>query len=388
MSVEQVQAGAQKVGMEAAVYKRLGVELVDGSGCVVHTKDGRELIDFYGGHAVAILGYRHAGLLGALNAQAEKLFFQTNLVDLDVRRDAAAALTALAPGDIDRAFFVNSGAEANENALRVAFRVTKRSRVICLEGGWHGRTAAASACTYDAAPWYGFPRTPFDVTRVSASDPAAMAAALDDSVAAVILEPVQGQSGAKDLDLAFLRAVRELTQARGALLIADEVQCGLGRTGFNFAIEAAGVVPDLITAAKGLAGGFPAGALLMPQRIAGVLKPGDLGTTFGGGPMACALISVVAKTLAAPGFLAHVRAMGDLIRATCKVGPVVRIQGRGLLTGLVLSRPTKDVIPELLERGIFVGGSGDPNILRVMPPLIIEETHVRKLAAALAEIRA
>jgi acetylornithine/succinyldiaminopimelate/putrescine aminotransferase len=383
-----IETNAPKTGMEAAVYKRLGVELVDGNGCVVHTKDGRELIDFYGGHAVAILGYRHAGLLSALNAQATRLFFQTNLVDLDVRREAAADLTRLAPGDIDRAFFVNSGAEANENALRVAFRVTGRSRVICLEGGWHGRTAAASACTYDAAPWYGFPRTPFDVTRVSATDPKAMEAALDDTVAAVILEPVQGQSGARDLDLDFLRAVRALTRERGALLLADEVQCGLGRTGYNFAIEAAGVVPDLITVAKGLAGGFPAGALLMPQRIAAVLKPGDLGTTFGGGPMACALISVVAKALASPGFLEHVRAMGELLRATCKVGPVQRIQGRGLLTGLVLSRPTKDVIPELLERGIFVGGSGDAHTLRVMPPLIIEEAHVRKLAAVLAEIRA
>ena len=375
-------------GAEVAVYKRLGIELVDGDGCVVHTRDGRELLDFYGGHAVAILGYRHPALLAALRKQAETLFFQTNLVDLEVRREAATKLTALAAGDIDRAFFVNSGAEANENALRVAFRATGRTRVICLEGGWHGRTAAASACTYDAAPWYGFPRTPFDVTRVPANDAAALSAALDSSVAAVILEPVQGQSGARDLDLGYLRSVRSLTRNNGTLLIADEVQSGLGRTGFNFAIDAAQVVPDMITTAKGLAGGFPAGALLLPQRIANILKPGDLGTTFGGGPMACALMCVVADALAAPGFLAHVQRMGELIRSTCVVGPVQSISGRGLLSGLRLSRPTTEVIPELLERGILLGGSGDRHVLRVMPPLIVTEAQVMRLAAALAEIRA
>lgn len=375
-------------GAEVAIYKRLGIELVDGDGCVVHTRDGRELLDFYGGHAVAILGYRHRGLLHALQQQAETLFFQTNLVDLEVRRIAAEGLTALAPGDIDRAFFVNSGAEANENALRVAFRVTGRSRVICLEGGWHGRTAAASACTYDAAPWYGFPRTPFDVTRVPVNDAAAMAAALDESVAAVILEPVQGQSGARDLDLDYLRQVRTLTRNNGTLLLCDEVQCGLGRTGFNFAIDAAQVVPDMITTAKGLAGGFPAGALLLPQRIAAALKPGDLGTTFGGGPMACALMRVVTDALAAPGFLAHIKRMGELLRATCVVGPVQSISGRGLLSGLRLTRPTTEVIPELLQLGILVGGSGDKHVLRVMPPLIINEAQVLRLAAALAEVRA
>ena len=373
---------------EVPVYKRLPLEVVSGDGVVVHTRDGRDLLDFYGGHAVALLGYRHPGLLAALARQAETLFFQTNLVDLAVRKDACLRLARFAPRGLDHVFLVNSGAEANENALRLAIRHTGRTKVVCLEGGWHGRTAAAAAVTYDSAPWYGFPRTPFDVARVQHDDPKALESAIDDATAAVILEPVQGQIGARAIAAGFLQAARALTAERGALLIADEVQCGMGRTGSRFAIEAAGVLPDLLTTAKGLAGGFPAGAVLMTEAIAQRIEPGHLGTTFGGGPLAAALIVAVLDALETPGFLEHVVAMGDLLRATCRVGPVAAIQGRGLLTGLRTTRPSAEVLAALRDRGILAGGSGDPHVIRVMPPLIIAEEHVRALARALAEIGA
>jgi acetylornithine/succinyldiaminopimelate/putrescine aminotransferase len=371
---------------ELAVYKRLPVEIAGGEGVRVRTADGRTLLDFYGGHATALLGYRHPGLLEALARQAHALFFQTNLVEVAVRRRATDRLVRFAPEGLSRVFLVNSGAEANENALRVACRATGRSRVVCLEGGWHGRTAAAAAVTYDAAAWYGFPRAPFLVTRVPHDDPQALATAVDDDTAAVILEPVQGQIGARALDPAVLCAAREATRRSGALLIADEIQCGMGRTGHPFAITASGVAPDLLTTAKGLAGGFPAGALFLTEELAATIRPGDLGTTFGGGPMAAALIVSVLDALEAPGFLEHVRRMGALLESTCRVGPVTAVQGRGLLRGLRTMRPAAEITRALLERGILAGGSGDPHVVRIMPPLIVEEDDILTLARALEEL--
>lgn len=379
-------ATSMQSAAELPVYDRLFVEIVEGHGVTVRTAEGKELLDFYGGHAVAVLGYRHPRLLAALKDQAERLFFQTNLVDVEIRREATSALAGFAPPGLDRVFLVNSGAEANENALRLAFRVTQKSRIICLDGAFHGRTAAAGACTYGSSKWYGFPRAPFDITRIPPEDVQALDRALAGDVAAVILEAVQGQIGARDLSVSYLQEVRRLTEDRGTLLIADEVQCGMGRTGVPFAIEHAGVLPDIITTAKGLAGGFPAGALITTEKIAASLKPGDLGTTFGGGPMASALIVAVISELARPGFLENVARLGDLLRSTCQVGPVKAIQGRGLLLGLRMSRPSKEVLPELLARGILAGGSGDPHVVRVMPPLIVEEQHIDTLRRALESI--
>lgn len=371
---------------ELPVYARLPIEIVEGSGMNVRSKDGREFLDFYGGHAVAVLGYRNPKLLEALTEQAHKLFFQTNLVDVDIRREACRALADFSPAGLDQVFLVNSGAEANENALRLAFRITKRKRVVALDGAFHGRTAAAGACTYDSPKWYAFPRTPFDVTKLAVEDFDALDRELDQDVAAMILEPVQGQVGARDLSLEYLHRARELTRERGIFLIADEVQSGMGRTGRAFAFEHAGILPDVVTTAKGLAGGFPAGALITSRSVSGKLKAGDLGTTFGGGPMACALIKTVVHELERPGFLEHVARMGELLRERCRVGPVRSIQGRGLLCGLRLSRPTKEVLPELLARGILAGGSGDPDVMRIIPPLIVEPCHIDALAKALASI--
>lgn len=369
------------------VYAHTPVEPVRGEGVMVTTRDGRELIDFYGGHAVALLGYRHPRVLAALAGQAEELFFQSNSVPLAVRARAAERLVRFGPEGLTRAFFVNSGAEANENALRMAFRRTGRTRIVALEGAFHGRTAAVAALTWKSERWYGFPRPPFDVTIVPRHDLDALRAALGPDVAALILEPIQGQAGAVDLGAEYLAAARELTRAAGALLIFDEVQCGMGRTGYPFAAQAYGVTPDLLTVAKGLAGGFPAGAVLVSEEAAAGLKHGDLGSTFGGGPLACALIETVIDILETEGLMARVGTLSALIRDTCQVGPVTGVQGAGFLLGLRTTRPAREVVDELLDKGIMAGTSADPNIVRLLPPLVLEESHVAALAKALAEIR-
>ncbi len=374
---------------EFPVYHRLDLEIVEGAGSRVLTRDGHELIDFYGGHAVAALGYRHPRLVSALAEQAERLIFQTNLVELQERRDACEALAKFAPPGLDRVFLVNSGAEANENALRLAFRgsdTSGRTQVVALEGGFHGRSAAAGACTHGHDSWYAFPRSPFDVQWVPPDDPEALAATIDDTTAAVILEPVQGIAGARTLSREMLRTARSATEHHGALLIADEVQCGMGRTGTAFAIEDAGVTPDLLTTAKGLAGGFPAGAVLASAELADALPKGSLGTTFGGGPLACVGIWTVVECLSAPGVLEQVARLGRRIQDRCLVGPVREIQGRGFLLGLRCDRPARDVLPALRQRGILAGGASDPNIVRLMPPLTLGEAEVEALEQALADI--
>jgi acetylornithine/succinyldiaminopimelate/putrescine aminotransferase len=369
------------------VYAHTPVEPVRGEGVMVYTRDGRELIDFYGGHAVALLGYRHPRLVEALSRQAEALFFQSNAVPLSLRARAAERLVRFGPAELTRAFLVNSGAEANENALRLAFRHTGRTRVVALEGAFHGRTAAAAALTWKSERWYGFPRPPFDVTFVPRGDLKALEVALGPDVAALIIEPIQGQAGAVALGADYLAAARELTRAAGALLIFDEIQCGMGRTGHPFAAQAYGVAPDILTTAKGLAGGFPAGAVLASDAVAAGLSKGDLGTTFGGGPLACALIETVIDTIESGDLMSRVRTLSALIRETCQVGPVRSIQGDGFLLGLRTTRPAKGIVEELLGLGILAGTSGDPDVVRLLPPLVLEESHVAALAKALAEIR-
>ncbi len=369
------------------VYAQLPLEIASGEGVTLRTTDGRELLDFYGGHAVAGLGYRHPAILERLQAASSRLFFQTNAAPSADRREAAAALVGFAPDGLDRAFFVNSGAEANENALRLAFRARPgRDTVVALAGGFHGRTAAAAAVTDGSGPWYGFPELPFRVRTVSREDPAALAAAVDSRVAAVIIEPIQGMAGAVALPDAFLRTARAAADAAGALLIFDEVQCGMGRSGKPFACEWSGVRPDLLTTAKALAAGFPAGALLAGEEVAGTLPKGALGTTFGGAPVACALIATVIRVIREDGLLARVRRLSQRIRTEALVGPVTAVQGRGFLIGLVCSRPAREVRDELLRRGIFSGISNDPQVLRLMPPLILEAVQVDALVGALSQI--
>ncbi|MEY2742671.1 MAG: hypothetical protein RIS21_1039 [Planctomycetota bacterium] len=370
------------------VFHITPVEPVKAEGVWITAKDGRRYLDFYGGHAVALLGYGHPRLCATLDAQARTLFFQSNAVDIAVRRRAAERLVKFGPKELTRAFFVNSGAEANENALRVAFLATRRPRIIAVTGAFHGRTAGAAAITAGHEKWYAYPNKPFDVTWVPVDDIPALEKAFGTDVAAIILEPVQGVAGAKDLSPEFMKAARALATCWGALFISDEVQCGMGRTGWPFAVMAHGIVPDIITTAKGLGGGFPVSAVLVTDALAAVVKKGDLGTTFGGGPLACAMVETVIDTIEQEDLLPRVRRLGERIRKEAVVGPVVGVQGAGYLIGLRTRRPAKEVLEQLRAKGIMAGSAGDPHIVRLLPPLVLEDAHVDLLIAALKEIPA
>jgi len=367
------------------VYGQWGFEPVSASGVHIQCKD-RELLDLYGGHAVAALGYSHPALVAALNEQAQTLFFQSNAVALEVRAEAAAKLAAFAPDGLNRVFLVNSGAEANENALRLAFKKTGRNKVVAIEKGFHGRTAAAGACTWGAEKWYAFPSTPFAVDFIPRNDVQAVADHIDTDTAAVIVELVQGVAGAFDLDPAFVSAIASQCEAAGAVLIIDEVQTGIGRCGKAFATELYDLAPDIITTAKSLGGGFPVGAVIVTDAIAAVAQNGDLGTTFGGGPLACAMISAVIDTIESDNLLENVCEQSRYLRDNCPVGPVTGVQGHGFLTGLICDRPAKEVSAALLEKNILVGGSSDPNVIRLLPPLTLQREHVQQLLDALEEI--
>jgi acetylornithine/succinyldiaminopimelate/putrescine aminotransferase len=369
------------------VYSLLPFTPVRGDGVYLQDAAGRRILDLYGGHAVAALGYGHPELTAAITRQAQELLFQTNALPLKVRDEAADKLAAFAPAGVGRVFFLSTGAEANENALRLALRTTGRSKIVAMEQSFHGRTAAAAAVTWGAAQsWYGFARTPMDVQFVPRNDVAALEAAVDSATAGVIIEPVQGLAGAFDFAPEFLRAARRICDERGALLILDEVQTGMGRLGEPFGAQLFGVRPDLLTVAKGLGGGIPCAALLMTPEIAADLKPGSLGTTFGGGPVACAAICVVVDVISRDDLCANVREVAAAIRATCVVGPVTGVQGKGFLTGLRTTPKAALVRDALLERDILTGTSADPHVLRLLPALTLTKAHVRRLAEALEEL--
>ena len=358
------------------VYGQLPFVPERASGCDIFTRDGRRILDLYGGHAVAALGYGHPRLVQAIQEQSSKLLFQSNAVALDVRADAAEQLTRISPSGLERVFFVNSGAEANENALRMAIMATGRKKVLSITHGFHGRTAAAAAVTWNADKWYGFPAKPFDVDFIPRDDIATATSMIDGSIAAVIFEPVQGVAGAYDLSTDFIETLRSATSKHGAVLIADEVQSGMGRCGQFFAVKAHGVTPDIITSAKALGGGIPCGAVLCTESIAAHFSVGDLGSTFGGGPIAAAAITATVQGILAEHLLANVRAREAQIRECCVVGPVRKIQGMGLLLGLVCDRPAVEVRDALLEHDILTGTSSDPNVLRILAPLVLQESHV------------
>ena len=369
------------------VYGQLPFVPAQATGCDLVTTSGQRILDFWGGHAVAALGHGHPRLVQAICEQARQLIFQSNAVALDVRAAAAEQLVGIAPKNLSRVFFVNSGAEANENALRMACLATGRQKILALTHGFHGRTAAAGAVTWNSADsWYGFPNTPFAVDFIPRNDVAAAESMIDESVAAVIFEPVQGVAGAFDLSPDFVAALREGTSRTGALLISDEVQCGMGRSGHYFAIEACRAEPDLLTTAKGLGGGIPCGALLCSESVSKTVGLGSLGSTFGGGPVAAAAIIAVIETIKAEDLLANVRRREAEIREHCVTGPVRSVQGMGLLLGLVCDRPAAEIRDALLQRDILTGTSADPSVLRLLPPLVLQPEHVRRLAKALGAI--
>jgi acetylornithine/succinyldiaminopimelate/putrescine aminotransferase len=372
------------------VYAQLPLVPVSGRGSLLFDADGQAWLDAYGGHAVAATGHCHPTVVRAISEQAAQLLFYSTALPHPVREALAAELVARCPAPLSSVFFCNSGAEANENALHLARKQTGRSLIVALAGSFHGRTAATQAVTsgekYAAtARRAGLPlgrMVPFD-------DVAALDAALDDQIAAVIVEPVQGMAGARACSPEFLAAARRLCDQRGALLIFDEVQCGVGRTGHFTAAESFGVTPDFITLAKGLASGLPIGAMITTASLAETVHTGDLGSTFGGGPVPCAAARATLQVIDAERLLENVRSVSAQLReGALALGPgaVSAVQGRGLLLGLKLGRPAADVQKALFARRILVGTAADPSVLRLLPPLSFTPEQASQLLSALAEV--
>jgi predicted acetylornithine/succinylornithine family transaminase len=372
-------------------YARQPLAIESGHGVWVRDDRGRELIDLVGGIAVNVLGHSHPAVTEALAAQSRRLIHTSNLYYTEPQVELAERLIATAfPA---RVFFCNSGAEANETAIKLARKWGRRHRdgatgIVALHGGFHGRTYGALAAT--ANPRYREPFEPLPAGfRHVAADLGAITAAVDGSVAAVLLEPVQGESGVVPLSDRLIAGVRELCDKRDALLIVDEVQTGMGRTGRWWAHQHAGVTPDVMTVAKGLGGGFPIGAVLAAPR-ADVLEPGDHGTTFGGNPLAAAVACAVLRTIEDQQLVERAASIGEYLRESLlSLGsdgvPVAAVRGCGLMLGLVLSEPIAARAGRAaLDCGVIVNAIGD-SVLRLLPALIITEDEVDEAVRRLRE---
>ncbi len=382
-------------------YARQDVRFVRGRGCRLWDDAGREYLDAFAGVAVSALGHAHPELTAAIARQAGELIHVSNHYRIQEQEDLARELVQRAfPG---RMLFCNSGTEANEAAYKIvrlwgnqrgnqggnqggdqAGGRPKR-RMIAFQNGFHGRTLGSLSITANPAyrePFEPLPPADFlpygDVAAVSA----AMAAG---DVAGVFVEPIQGEGGLHVAPVAFLAALRRLCDQHGALLVIDEVQTGIGRTGKAFAWQHDGVVPDLMTLAKGLGGGVPIGAVMVREAVAGLLKPGMHGTTFGGNHLACAAGLTVLGEVLQPGFLANVAACGDRLQSGLRrLFPGQEVRGKGLLIGVQLPSPPADLVKAALAQGLIVGPSGN-NTLRLAPPLIVTTEEIDEILTRLGK---
>lgn len=373
---------------QAPVYSKFPISLERGSGVWVFSAEGKRYLDLYGGHAVAVAGHCHPRLVLALRRQAEKLIFYSNLAYNSERALAAQQLIGAAPAGIQQVFFVNSGAEANENAIQMARRMTGREGLISFEGGFHGRTSAAlSATGLGSMSSLCRPAVPGHLLAPFGDLQAVEELMLRQEIAGVLLEPVQSMAGVRSASAEFFRGLRRLCDRSGALLIYDEVQTGMGRTGDYFFAPRHGVTPDLMTLAKGLAGGVPAGALLIGERVVGHIRNGDLGSTFGGSPLICAAIRATLEIIEEEDLLVNVRRQSAYLQEQCKQLPQVEdFLGLGFLIGIRLAVKAGPVKDALFERGILTGVSHDPQVLRLLPPLTLQRPEIDLFLEALADI--
>lgn len=368
-------------------YAQFPFEMLAGSGSRVRTRDGRELWDFYGGHAVCGLGHCHPAVSDALATQARQLAFYSNVVPLEIRTRAAQRLVSFAGAGLRHVFFCNSGAEANENALKLAIQQTGRTAIAVVEGGWHGRTLLALSATTEEKLRAPFARLLCESVRLRLNDPDDVRR-LDDNIAAVIVEPIESIAGIVALAPEFLTALRTRCDEIGAFLIYDEIQTGVGRCGRPYLAGEHGVYPDLVTSAKSLGNGFPIGAVLMNVRVGAAVRSGDLGSTFGGGPLACAALNAVLDVIEQERLVEHAAALGERMRTRLCVGPVREVLGRGCLIGLSVTRPAKEIQAELFDLGFITGTSANPHVLRLMPPMNLPLDAIDELSRALQWIGA
>ncbi len=356
--------------LQIPTYTKYPLAAVRGEGCYLWDADGNRYIDFYGGHCVTPLGHCPAPVVQAVSQQLRELIFYSNVVYSPVRARAVDLLHRVSPPGVERVFLCNSGTEANETALKLARTVTEKTGVIAFEGGFHGRTLGSLAATWNPCyrepyadvlpPTHFAPLNDLDIVRglfERAGD-----------IAAVIVEPIQSMAGVIEATPDFLAGCSELCRRFGAVLIFDEVQTGVGRTGTFSIAEQLGVRPDLITMAKSLASGIPVGAVLASRDIAETVRPGDQGTTFGGGMVAMAALEATVSTIVREGLMGRAKKIFERVKDG--VSPhVAAIRGRGCLIGVQLHVPAADAVRRLRDEGVLVGGSGEEHTIRLMPPL-------------------
>ena len=377
----------------AQTYKRQPFALVKGRGMFVYDAEGRRYLDFVGGIAVCALGHSHPALVKAISEQAKKLMHVSNLYFIQPQVELAALLAKITPHGIDKFFFCNSGAEAVEAAFKLAVKHTKRRRIVAMEGSFHGRTAATVGATWKSAYREPFaPLIPDIFDFIPFNDLAAAELAISDQTAAVIVEPIQGEGGVNVPADDYLPGLRKLCDERGALLICDEIQCGMGRTGKWFACEHWGVKPDTITMAKALGGGFPIGCMGARSEVMRSFSPGDHASTFGGNPLACAAAKAVVQTmlkLKIPKRVAKTGAYfkGRLQELADKHACVREVRGLGLMLGMELASKemAETAVTKARERGFLINCTAD-KVLRFVPPLTVEREHIDRLIKTLDEI--
>ena len=365
---------------QLATYKKMPIAAERGDGVWIYSSDGEKYLDLYGGHAVAGTGHCHPHVVQAIREQSEKLLFYSNLVYSDARARAAEQLISIAPAALTKAFFCNSGTEANENAMRMARMATGRENIITFGGGFHGRSADAISATFlGKYRELGRPNVPGHL-QATFGDIESVHALIDDNVAAIMLEPIQSMAGVRMAQPAFYRKLRELCDSHGVVLIYDEVQTGVGRTGeWFFAGSAAGdgVVPDIVTLAKALGSGVPVGACLVTEAISSHIKENDLGTTFGGGMLAMAAVTATLEAIRNDRMLANVKTVEAHLRERLReIEPVVAVRGLGFLLGIEFNDKAAPIHKALLERKIITGTSSDANVLRLLPPLCLGADNV------------
>ena len=372
-------------------YKRFSVVFTRGRGCTLEDTEGRTYTDFVAGIAVCNLGHAHEGVAEAVSAQAERLVHVSNLYYTEPQTELAAWLVERSFAD--RVFFCNSGAEANEAAIKLARKYykdrgeTDRYRIITMEGSFHGRTMATLAATGQDKIKKGFDPLLEGFDIVPFNDLQAVREAVTPETCAVMLEPIQGEGGVQCPGEGYLKGVRELCDEQGLLLIFDEIQTGMGRTGKLFAYEHSGLHPDIMTLAKAIANGLPMGAMLATEAIAGAFGPGAHASTFGGTPLVAAAAMAVAKVLEDGVVLAHCRQVGayfkeKLLTLKSKHDVIQEVRGKGLLVGMDLTIDGGDIVNACMKRGFLVN-CAQGHILRFIPPLIVTEADIDRLVACL-----
>ncbi len=365
---------------QVATYAKMNIAVEKGRGSWIWTSDGERYLDLYGGHAVCATGHSHPHVVEAIKEQADKVLFYSNLVYSEIRAKAAGKLVSVAPDSITKAFFCNSGTEANENAMRMARMKTGREMIITFTGGFHGRTADAISATFlGKYREIGRPNVPEHYAAEYGNIDSVRELA-DENTAAIMLEPIQSMAGMREATPEFFRKLREVCDEFGIVLIFDEVQTGIGRTGnwfFSGSEYSGGIEADIITLAKSLGSGVPVGACLVNERIAESIKNGDLGTTFGGGMLAMAAVLATLEAIEQDEMIKNASEIDKYLRKNLEeIEEVVAVHGKGCLLGIEFAGDCKPFHSKLLENKIITGTSSDKNVLRLLMPMCVKKDEI------------